>query len=229
MQAETLIKIDIVKIQMVKDGTIEYGKKQISKPQDLAELGHKFLKNVDREMFVLVCLNTKNYVNCIHLVSIGTLNGAVLSPRDVIKAVLLSNSANVAFIHNHPSGHVEPSPEDLQLTQTLTRCAELFDITVLDHVIIADDGQYGSFLEKGLLKHNYPPIRQIKDKAMNAYTKEFLKQYAVKEKMFKTKPERDTEVRQLKEDGWEVTSKKFHFGGDERYFVTAIRRKEQSL
>jgi len=145
-------KIDIVKIQMVKDGTIEYGKKPISNPQALAELGLKFLKNADREMFLLVCLNTKNYVNCIHLVSIGTLDRAAVSPREVAKAALLSNSASVAFLHNHPSNDVEPSPEDMNLTRTLQSCMDLFGIRVLDHVIVADDGKYQSFLEKGMLK-----------------------------------------------------------------------------
>lgn len=152
VQEGAITKIDIVKIQMVKDGTIEYGKKPISNPQALAELGLKFLKNADREMFILVCLNTENYVNCIQLVTIGTLDRAVISPREIVKAALLSNSASVAFIHNHPSGDVEPSPEDVNLTKTLQSCVELFGMRILDHVIVADDGKYGSFLEKQILK-----------------------------------------------------------------------------
>ena len=146
MQAVEPIKIDIVKIQMVKDGTIEYGKKHINKPQDLAELGLKFLKNADREMFLLVCLNTKNCVNCIHLVSIGTLDRAFVSPRDVLKTALLANAAGIACAHNHPSGDVEPSPEDIHLTKTLASCSDLFDIRFLDHVIVADDGRYTATL-----------------------------------------------------------------------------------
>ena len=152
MQKEKNIQIDIVKIQMVRDGSIEYGKKSISKPQELAELGLKFLKNADREMFILICLNAKNFVNCIHLVSIGTLEQAVITPREVMKAALLSNAASIAFIHNHPSGDAEPSQEDISLTRTFTSCADLFEIRVLDHVIVADDGHYESFLEKGILK-----------------------------------------------------------------------------
>jgi|GEM_PF-293994 DNA repair protein RadC len=150
--------IDIVKIQMVKDGSIEYGKKPISGPQELAELGLKFLKNADREMFILVCLNTKNFVNCIHLVSIGTLDQAVISGREVMKTALLANAAKIAFIHNHCSGDVEPSPEDVSLTRRLASCADLFDIRVLDHVIVADDGHYEGFAEKKLLKPDSSPI-----------------------------------------------------------------------
>jgi len=61
---------------------------------------------------------------------------------------------------------------------------------------------------------------------MNAYPEKFLKEYEVKETMFKDKKEHDTEARQLRKDGWEVTTKKYHFDSDERFFLTAIRRKE---
>ena len=61
---------------------------------------------------------------------------------------------------------------------------------------------------------------------MNAYPHEFLKEHDVKEEMFKTRTERNAEVRQLRRDGWEVTTKNFYFDGDERFFLTAIRRKE---
>jgi DNA repair protein RadC len=151
MEEAVNIKIDIVKVQQVKDGTIEYAKKPITNPQDLAQLGLKFLKNADREMFVLVCLNTKNFVNCIHLASIGTLDRAVISPREVMKTALLANAASIAFIHNHPSGDAKPSPEDVNLTKTLSTCADLFCIKVLDHVIVTDDGQYESFMERKII------------------------------------------------------------------------------
>lgn len=62
---------------------------------------------------------------------------------------------------------------------------------------------------------------------MNAYPQEFLKEHEVKEAMFATKTERDAQARQLRKDGWEVTTRKFHFDGNERFFLTAIRRKDQ--
>lgn len=152
METEKLTQIDIVKIHMVKDGTIEYGKRAIRNPKDLADLGMKFLKHADREMFVLVCLNSRNCINCIQLVSMGTVNTTIVSSRDVIKAVLISNSVQMAFIHNHPSGDTDPSEDDLLLTRKLTECGKLFDIKLLDHVIISDEGKYESFLERGLIK-----------------------------------------------------------------------------
>lgn len=137
---------------MVRDGTIEYGKRAIKNPQDLAALGLKFIKNADRETFLLVCLNTRNHINCIHVVSIGTVNASLVSAREVFKIALLCNASEVALIHNHPSGDVEPSEDDLTITHRLAECGSLFDIKLLDHVIISGDGKYESFLEKGLIK-----------------------------------------------------------------------------
>jgi DNA repair protein RadC len=166
MQKEQFTKIDIVKIQMVRDGTLEYGKKAIKGPQDLAELGQKFIQNSDREVFLLVCLNTRNHINCIHVVSIGTVNTALVTPREVLKVAILSNSASVAFIHNHPSGDPDPSQDDIQITNRLVECGKLFGIGLIDHVIISDDGKYESFMEKGLIsKTSNLPLPHIKEKA----------------------------------------------------------------
>ena len=151
MQAVEPIKIDIVKIQMIKDGTIEYGKMPITNPQALAELGLKFLKNADREMFILICLNTKNFVNCIHLVSIGTLDRAIVTPREILKTALLSNAASIAFVHNHPSGDPEPSEEDLRITRRLIDAGKIVGIELLDHIIIGNGGGFHSFKERGLI------------------------------------------------------------------------------
>ena len=158
MEKDRRTKIDIVKIQMVRDGTFDYGKKAIKGPQDLADLGFQFIKNADREIFLLVCLNTRNHINCIHVVSIGTVNTALVAPREVLKAAILSNASSVAFIHNHPSGDPDPSQDDIQITNRLVECGRLFAIELLDHVIISDDGKYESFKEKGLIKESPPAL-----------------------------------------------------------------------
>ncbi len=150
MEKDHRTKIDIVKIQMVRDGTLDYGKKAIKGPQDLAELGLQFIKNADREIFLLVCLNTRNHINCIHVVSIGTVNTALVAPREVMKVAILSNAASIACIHNHPSGDPTASKSDKQFTRDLIFVGHILQIEVLDHIIIADYG-YISFKEKGLL------------------------------------------------------------------------------
>ena len=165
MEKEQPTKIDIVRIEMIRDGTLDYGKKTIKGPQDLVELGLTFIKNADREMFLLVSLDTKNHINCIHVVSIGTVNACLVSPREILKVAILSSASKVAFIHNHPSGDVEASDDDIRITERVAQCGELFDIQLLDHVIISDDGSYQSFLEKGLLKKSANmPLPQIREK-----------------------------------------------------------------
>ena len=164
MEQETPIKIDIVKIQMVRDATIEYGRRAIRCPKELAELGLQFLKNADREMMLLVTLSIKNHINCIHLVSVGTVSSTLVSPREVMKTAILSNASAIAFVHNHPSGLVEPSQEDIQITKRMAECADLFDIRLLDHVIVSDEGQYESLTEMGILNPSYTPTPiQVKE------------------------------------------------------------------
>ena len=164
MQKEQHTKIDIVKIQMVRDGTLDYGKKAIKGPQDLAEIGQKFIQNADREVFLLVALNTRNHINCINVVSIGTVNTALVAPREVMKIAILSSASGIACIHNHPSGDPDPSSDDIQITNRIAECGRLFGIELIDHVIIADDGKYESLREKGLISKTVDSQIREKDK-----------------------------------------------------------------
>jgi len=80
----------------------------------------------------------------------GTIDGASVYPREVVKQALYHNAAAVIFAHNHPSGITEPSPADKQITEKLKQALALFEIRVLDHFIIGDGDPY-SFAEHGLL------------------------------------------------------------------------------
>jgi DNA repair protein RadC len=94
-------------------------------------------------------LDVKNQVIGIHTVSIGNLNSAIVSPREVFKAAILANAASIILGHNHPSGDTTPSPEDIQVTQVLFQAGKLLDIDVLDHVIIGEDGAFCSLRRDG--------------------------------------------------------------------------------
>jgi DNA repair protein RadC len=145
--------IDIVKVCLVKDTTIEYANTQISGPQDLVDLGNKLIGNADREHFLLICFSTKHFINCIHTVSIGTLEASLVTAREVMKAAILSNSQGIAIMHNHPSGNPEPSRQDYETTEALQACARLFGIELLDHVIITGTENYTSMRSLGII-HN---------------------------------------------------------------------------
>ena len=144
-------RISIVKIQQVKDGTIPYETKTVSSPASVVKLIQEYLKGVDREHFGVIGLNSKNEINHIHTISIGTVDETCAYPRDIFKTAILSNCVSIIVFHNHPSGHPAPSHHDRKLTSKIIECGELLQIKVIDHVVVGDDKKYYSFKEEGLI------------------------------------------------------------------------------
>ncbi len=112
-------RINIVSIKMVKESSFLYQTRTISSPKDAYEMIKEQLEGLDREQFIIACLNTKNEPTNISVVSVGTLNKAIVHPREVFKTAILSNAASIMAFHNHPSGDTEPSQQDIQLTNRL--------------------------------------------------------------------------------------------------------------
>ena len=143
-------RINIVSIKMVKESSFLYQTRTISSPKDAYEMIREQLKDLDREQFIIACLNTKNEPTNISVVAVGTLNKAIVHPREVFKTAILSNAASIMAFHNHPSGNTEPSQQDIKLTNRLYEAGELLGIKLLDHLIIGD-GTFTSLKEKGYL------------------------------------------------------------------------------
>ena len=143
-------RINIVSIKMVKESSFLYRTRQILSPNDAYEMIKEQLEGLDREQFIIACLNTKNEPTNISVVSVGTLNKAIVHPREVFKTAILSNAASIMAFHNHPSGETTPSQQDIQLTNRLYEAGELLGIKLLDHLIIGD-GTFTSLKEKGYL------------------------------------------------------------------------------
>lgn len=143
-------RINIVSIKMVKESSFLYQTRQILSPNDAYEMIKEQLEGLDREQFIIACLNTKNEPTNITVVSVGTLNKAIIHPREVFKTAILSNAASIMAFHNHPSGETTPSQQDIQLTNRLYEAGELLSIKLLDHLIIGD-GTFTSLKEKGYL------------------------------------------------------------------------------
>ena len=119
-------------------------------PREAAER-FRFLEIRDREEFISLHLDKGNRPICWDRVSMGTLSETCVHPREVFKTALLSNASAMIFMHNHPSGRVEPSPEDRNLTKKLLEAAAILEIKILDHLIIGEEGSYFSFQEHGLI------------------------------------------------------------------------------
>ena len=143
-------RINIVSIKMVKESSFLYRTRQILSPNDAYEMIKEQLEGLDREQFIIACLNTKNEPTNITVVSVGSLNKAIVHPREVFKTAILSNAASIMAFHNHPSGETTPSQQDIQLTNRLYEAGELLGIKLLDHLIIGD-GTFTSLKEKGYL------------------------------------------------------------------------------
>ena len=119
-------------------------------PEDVSRLLMAGMRDLDREHFYVVLLNTKHYVVGVDLISIGTLNGSMVHPREVFRAAIRRGAAALILVHNHPSGDPTPSPDDVQVTRRLVEAGHLMGIDVLDHVIIGDY-RYTSLREQGLV------------------------------------------------------------------------------
>lgn len=139
----------VFRIQLVRENGPE--RPVLDGPTDAARILCSYLQDEDREHFVSMMLDVKNRVIGIHTVSIGNLNSAIVSPREVFKAAILANAASIIVGHNHPSGDVTPSPEDYQVTKALQAAGKLLEIEVLDHIIVGEEGAHASLKQLGKL------------------------------------------------------------------------------
>ena len=110
---------------------------QISSPSDVAPILMDYFRDKDREEFLIVLLNTANVVVGLSQISVGGLAASIVEPRQVFKVAVLANAAALILAHNHPSGNVEPSREDIRITRQLVEAGQLMGIPVHDHLIRA--------------------------------------------------------------------------------------------
>jgi DNA repair protein RadC len=120
-------------------------------PAQAAAVLCPLLQHEPVEVAVLLCLNAKLELLAYHSLSRGTLDHSIVHARDVYRTALLANAAAVILGHNHPSGHLEPSPDDRSLTQALAAAGTLLGIELRDHIIVTPDGRWLSFNQLALL------------------------------------------------------------------------------
>lgn len=119
----------------------------LNNPPAVASLLMASMRYLEREHFKALILNTKNQLLKIVDVAVGTLNAAIIHPRELYKTAIRANGAGVIVAHNHPSGDTKPSREDIALTRRLVEAGKILGIDFLDHVIIGD-GKFLSMKEK---------------------------------------------------------------------------------
>ena len=112
--------------------------KTIKNPSDIAKHYINKLKDEKKEHFIAVFLDSKNKIIKDEVISIGTLNSSLVHPREVFKEAIKVSANSLILVHNHPSGDVEPSEEDLVVTEKIKEAGQTIGITLLDHIIIGN-------------------------------------------------------------------------------------------
>ena len=136
-------------LSMVQEEVRKTSIDRITSAKNVYSLLHEY-STKEKEHFLLVTLDGASNVIEKRVIHIGTLNQSLVHPREVFRPAILDNAAGVIIAHNHPSGTLEASRADIQITKRLKDVAKLVGIELLDHVIISKEGYY-SFSEEGLL------------------------------------------------------------------------------
>ena len=143
-------------IPLIKELCTEYmaeklkSRDLLSSPGAVVDFARMKLAALPHEDFMVIFLNVKNEIITYETIHEGTVDRAVVYPRKIIESALAHHAVGLILIHNHPSGHPEPSAEDKAITNAIASACRPMDIRVLDHVVIGRNG-YFSFAEEGLL------------------------------------------------------------------------------
>ena len=126
------------------------GDSKITSPKKLVPfLMHYAVRK--QETFVCASLSAANEVLAIRVVSLGTVNRTLVHPRELFADPITDRASSLIIAHNHPSGNLEPSAEDILLTKRLVSCGDLLGIAILDHIILNKNGEFFSMMEHGML------------------------------------------------------------------------------
>ncbi len=126
------------------------GKQALKDSRDVANFIQIILKDHSNELFAVLFLNQANKVTHFEIISQGGITGTVADPRLILKKALEKNAVSLILCHNHPSGSLKPSRADEELTNKIKQAAKFFDIKLLDHLIVSEEGYY-SFADEGIL------------------------------------------------------------------------------
>lgn len=148
--------LDQVSVRLVKEQPL-LANEGITNPESAVRILADAFRDYDREVVGVVHLRNDNVPINMTIASIGTLNSSLAHPREIMKAAFLSNAASILLFHNHPSGRLEPSKEDIALTNRMQQLCTLAGIPVLDHIILGKDQYYYSFREKDILPMDSMP------------------------------------------------------------------------
>jgi len=143
------MNIPMYRVNLVKESTFKLTVIEDSS-QVVGDVLSNIFKGADRELFVVLFLNSKNHIIGSNIVHMGTLNMSIVGPREVFKPAIIASASSIIVAHNHPSGDPTPSPEDYAVTEKLKEIGKILDIPVLDHIVYGEDYSYSIEFCRGI-------------------------------------------------------------------------------
>lgn len=137
--AQLLAAVEIIKRQLKED---IIGKQYVENDKDVIDYLSLSMRDLKEEFFKVLYLDRANTILEVETIAKGTVNQAVIYPREVMKTAIAKNASAVIFVHNHPAGGTKPSQLDIDITKKLISACRVVDITPLDHIIISQHGHF---------------------------------------------------------------------------------------
>jgi DNA repair protein RadC len=149
-EAKSIIITAALELGRRRHASAALEKTVVRSSRDIAAYLQATLKDYSYEVFAVVFLNRANKINHFEIISKGGITGTVADPRVILKKALEEDATSIVLCHNHPSGNLKPSRADEDLTKKIKEAAAYFDIKIIDHIIVSEEGFY-SFADDGIL------------------------------------------------------------------------------
>jgi len=148
MKLTTLVEITRIR-QEVREPDVALETTHITSPEDAFCVAKRFIQDDDREVFLVILLNTKNRVIAVYRAHVGSINSSVVHPREIFKSAILNNATSLS--HQHPSGDSHPSREDIEVTERLVEVGRIVGIQLLDHIVVGAGEAFVSLKAQSVL------------------------------------------------------------------------------
>jgi len=149
-EAKALILTAAIELGRRRHASQSLEKTVIRDSRDVAQYFQTMLQDHKHEVFAVMFLNRANRINHLEVISEGGITGTVADPRIILRKALEEEAVSLILCHNHPSGNLKPSKSDEELTRKIKEASQYFDIRILDHIIVSEDGWF-SFADEGML------------------------------------------------------------------------------
>lgn len=148
--AKSILIMAALELGRRRQASVSLEKPVVRSSRDIARFLQATLQDYRYEVFAVVFLNRANKINHFEIISKGGITGTVADPRIILKKALEEEATSIILCHNHPSGNLQPSRADEDLTKKIKEAANYLDIKIIDHIIVSEEGYY-SFADEGIL------------------------------------------------------------------------------